>query len=67
MFLLCPTNAKSFEDLLVWQKAHAFVLARDLHYADTSILRPRLDEVSKMLDAYVRGIESNSHDPRSSP
>jgi hypothetical protein len=60
-------NAKSFEDLLVWQKAHAFVLTQDLHYADTSILGPRLDEVSKMLDAYVRGIERNSHDPRSSP
>jgi hypothetical protein len=23
---IIPMNAKSFEDLLVWQKAHAFVL-----------------------------------------
>ena len=26
MFYLITMNAKSFEDLLVWQKAHAFVL-----------------------------------------
>jgi four helix bundle protein len=120
-------KAKSFEDLLVWQKAHAFVLeiyrltdtfpkselfaltsqmrraaisipaniaegfkrrsrpdkirvlniaqgsleesqyyrilALDLHYADTSILRPQLDEISKMLDAYVRAIERDSEAP----
>jgi four helix bundle protein len=124
-------KAKSFEDLLVWQKAHAFVLeiyrltdtfpkselfaltsqmrraaisipaniaegfkrrsrpdkirvlniaqgsleesqyyrilALDLHYADTSILHPQLDEISKMLDAYVRAIERDSDAPRSSP
>jgi four helix bundle protein len=117
-------NAKSFEDLLVWQKAHAFVLeiyrvteafpkselfvltsqmrraaisipaniaegfkkrtrpdkirilniaqgsleesqyyrilARDLNYADTSVLRPHLDEVSKMLESYIRTIERNA-------
>jgi four helix bundle protein len=120
-------KAKSFEDLLVWQKAHAFVLeiyrltdtfpkselfaltsqmrraaisipaniaegfkrrsrpdkirvlniaqgsleesqyyrilALDLHYADTSILHPQLDEISKMLDAYVRAIERDSEAP----
>jgi four helix bundle protein len=123
-------NAKSFEDLLVWQKAHAFVLeiyrftqafpkselftltsqmrraaisipaniaegfkkrtppdkvrvlniaqgsleesqyyrilTNDLHYGDTSILRPQLDEVSKMLDAYIRAIERNARAPGSS-
>jgi hypothetical protein len=42
------------------------ILTRDLHYADTSILRPQLDEVSKMLDAYVRAIERDSTVPRSS-
>jgi four helix bundle protein len=130
MFLSFSMNAKSFEDLLVWQKAHAFVLeiyrltdafpkselfaltsqmrraaisipaniaegfkkrtrpdkirvlniaqssleesqyyrilTRDLHYADTSILRPQLEEVSKMLDAYIRAIERNLNFPRSS-
>jgi four helix bundle protein len=114
-------SAKSFEDLLVWQKAHAYVLdiyrmtehfpknelfgltsqmrraavsvpaniaegfkkrgardkvrvlnigqgsleeslyylilSNDLHYADALSLRPRLDEVSKMLEAYIRAIE----------
>jgi four helix bundle protein len=110
-------SAKTFEDLLVWQKAHAYVLdiykmtegfprselfgltsqmrraavsipaniaegfkkrgIRDkvrilnigqrsleesLYYlilsdADTLALRPRLDEVSKMLEGYVQAIE----------
>jgi four helix bundle protein len=114
-------GAKSFEDLLVWQKAHAFVLdiykmtegfprselfgltsqmrraavsipaniaegfkkrgardkvrllnigqgsleeslyylilSNDLDYADSLTLRPRLDEVSKMLEGYIQGIE----------
>ena len=114
-------SAKSFEDLLVWQKAHAYVLdiykmtegfprselfgltsqmrraavsipaniaegfkkrgmrdkvrvlnigqgsleeslyylilSNDLHYADTLALRPRLDEVSKMLEGYIQAIE----------
>jgi four helix bundle protein len=111
-------KAKSFEDLLVWQKAHAFVLEiyrltdtfpkselfaltsqmrraaisipaniaegfkkrtrpdkiRVLNIAQGSleesqyyrILTRELDEVSKMLDAYVRAIERNSTVPRSS-
>jgi len=43
------------------------ILTRDLHYADTSFLRPQLDEASKMPDAYVRAIERNFHSSRSSP
>lgn len=114
-------SAKCFEDLVVWQKAHAYVLdvykmtenfpkselfgltsqmrraavsvptniaegfkkrgardkvrifnigqgsqdeslyylilSNDLQYADTLSLRPRIDEVSKMLEAYIRAIE----------
>ena len=114
-------SAKSFEDLLVWQKAHAYVLdiykmtesfprselfgltsqmrraaisvpaniaegfkkrgprdkvrvlnigqgsldeslyylilSNDLHYADALTLRPRLDEISKMLEGYIQAIE----------
>jgi four helix bundle protein len=114
-------NARCFEDLMVWQKAHAYVLdvykmtehfpkhelfgltsrrrraavsipaniaegfkkrgprdkvrvlnigqgsleeslyylilSNDLHYADTLTLRPRLDEVSKMLEGYIQAIE----------
>jgi four helix bundle protein len=116
-------RAKSFEDLLVWQKAHAYVLeiyritkafpkselfgltsqmrraatsipaniaegfkkrtprekvrilnmaqgsleesryylilARDLSYAGTGEFRPKLEEVSRMLEAYIRAIETN--------
>ena len=114
-------SAKSFEDLLVWQKAHAYVLdiykmteefpkseffgltsqmrraavsipaniaegfkkrgprdkvrvfnigqgsldeslyylilSNDLHYANALTLRPRLDEISKMLEGYIQAIE----------
>ena len=116
-------KTKSFEDLLVWQKAHAYVLeiyrmtkgfprselfgltaqmrraalsvpaniaegfkkrtprekvrvlniaqgsleesryylilAEDLGYANTPAFRPKLEEVSKMLEAYIRAIETN--------
>jgi four helix bundle protein len=116
-------KAKSFEDLLVWQKAHAYVLeiyritnrfpkselfgltsqmrraaisipaniaegfkkrtprekirvlniaqgsleesryylilAKDLGYSDTTAFRPKLEEISKMLDAYIRAIQAN--------
>lgn len=112
--------AKSFEDLIVWQKAHQFVLstyaytekfpkpemyglvsqlrraavsipaniaegfkrrtkpdkvrlmniaqgsleecqyylilARDLGYGDSAVLKSQLDEVSKLLDAYIRSL-----------
>jgi four helix bundle protein len=114
-------SAKSFEELLVWQKAHAYVLdiykmtenfprselfgltaqmrraavsvpaniaegfkkrgpkdkvrvfnigqgsldgslyylilSNDLDYADALTLRPRLEEVSRMLEAYIQAIE----------
>jgi four helix bundle protein len=116
-------RTKSFEDLLVWQKAHAYVLeiyritkafpkselfgltsqmrraatsipaniaegfkkrtprekvrilniaqasleesryylilAKDLSYADTRVFLPKLEEVSRMLEAYIRAIETN--------
>jgi four helix bundle protein len=114
-------SAKSFEELLVWQKAHAYVLdiykmtenfprselfgltaqmrraavsvpaniaegfkkrgpkdkvrvfnigqgsldgslyylilSNDLHYADALTLRPRIDEIARMLEAYIQAIE----------
>jgi four helix bundle protein len=119
-------SAKSFEELLVWQKAHAYVLdlykmtenfprselfgltsqmrraavsvpaniaegfkkrgprdkvrvlnigqgsldeslyylilSNDLQYSDALTLRPRLDEISKMLEAYVQAIERRNTD-----
>ncbi|MBV8212960.1 MAG: four helix bundle protein [Verrucomicrobia bacterium] len=120
-------RAKTFEDLLVWKKAHAYVLeiyritkefpkseifgltaqmrraavsmpaniaeglkkrtprekirilnisqgsleesryylilAEDLDYANTAVFLPKLEEISKMLEAYIRAIETN-HDIR---
>ena len=32
------------------------ILARDLHYADTKELAAELDEISRMLDSYVRAL-----------
>lgn len=32
------------------------ILARDLGYADTTAMRPQLDEVAKILEAYVSAI-----------
>jgi four helix bundle protein len=121
-------NAKTFEDLLVWKKAHAYVLemyritkgfprneifgltaqmrraavsipaniaegfkkrtprekirilnisqgsleesryylilAADLDYANTAVFLPKLEEISKMLEAYIRPIETNHKIPR---
>ncbi|MGA8659644.1 MAG: hypothetical protein WB586_26275 [Chthoniobacterales bacterium] len=53
-------STKTFEDLIVWQKAHKYVLARDLRYADIRNLRPLLDEASKLPEAYIRGVERNA-------
>ena len=46
---------KSFQDSLVWQKAHQFVLD-DLGYGSALELSPRAEEISKLLDAYSRSI-----------
>jgi four helix bundle protein len=124
-------KAKTFEDLLVWKKAHAYVLeiyritkqfpkseifgltaqmrraavsipaniaegfkkrtprekirvlhisqgsleesryylilAEDLDYANTAVLLPKLEEVSRMLEDYIRAIETNHKIVRGSP
>ena len=121
-------KAKSFEDLLVWKKAHAYafeihritkefprseifgltaqmrraavsvpaniaegfkkrtprekirilnisqgsleesryylILAQDLDYANTGVLQPKLEEISRMLEAYIRAIETAHQIPR---
>ena len=44
--------AKSFQDLLVWQEEHRFVLAA---YSLTKSF-PKSEEISKLLDAYSRSI-----------
>ncbi len=54
--------AKRFEELVVWQKAHQFVLeiylilANDLEYGDVSNLNLLIEEVSKLLEAYSHAI-----------
>jgi hypothetical protein len=35
------------------------ILARDLQYIDPIDLRPSLEEVSRLLEAYIKGIERN--------
>ena len=52
--------AKTFKDLIVWQKAHRFVLAtysliliQDMEYAAITDMEGLLEEVSKLLVAYV--------------
>ncbi|HEY0348711.1 MAG TPA: four helix bundle protein [Pyrinomonadaceae bacterium] len=57
--------AKNFQDLIVWQKAHEFVLsvyrltrtflARDLEYGYDQQMA-QLEEVSKLLDRYCAAI-----------
>jgi len=41
------------------ESQYYLILANDLRYSDTGGYRPRLDEVSKMLEAYIRAIEEN--------
>jgi four helix bundle protein len=120
-------KAKTFEDLLVWKKAHAYVLeiyritkdprseifglsaqmrraavsvpaniakgfkkrtprekirvlnisqasleesryylilAEDLDYANTAVFLPKLEEISRMLEAYIHAVETNHKIPR---
>jgi four helix bundle protein len=42
------------------ESLYYLILSNDLQYADTLSLRPRIDEVSKMLEAYIRAIEHNA-------
>jgi four helix bundle protein len=41
------------------ESRYYLILAKDLDYANTDALLPKLEEVSKMLDAYIRAIETN--------
>lgn len=36
------------------------ILAHDLNYADTLALQPTLEEVSRLLQGYINGLERNS-------
>lgn len=48
-------KSQSFRDVVVWQKAHA--LAHDLSYANTLALQADLEEVSRLLQGYINGLE----------
>jgi four helix bundle protein len=41
------------------ESRYYLILAEDLDYADTAMLLPKLEEVSRMLEAYIRAIETN--------
>jgi four helix bundle protein len=39
---------------------YQLILAHDLHYADTTALQADLEEVSRLLQGYINGLESSS-------
>jgi four helix bundle protein len=41
------------------ESRYYLILAEDLDYANTAVLLPKLEEVSRMLEAYIRAIETN--------
>jgi four helix bundle protein len=41
------------------ESRYHLILAEDLDYANTAVLLPKLEEVSRMLEAYIRAIETN--------
>jgi four helix bundle protein len=41
------------------ESQYYLILTRDLRYGDTGQLRPNLDEISRMPESYVKGIERN--------
>jgi four helix bundle protein len=41
------------------ESRYYLILARDLQYIDPIDLRPSLEEVSRLLEAYIKGIERN--------
>ena len=46
------------------ESRYYLILAEDLDYANIAVLLPKLEEVSRMLDAYIRAIETNHRIPR---
>jgi four helix bundle protein len=40
---------------------YQLILAHDLHYADTTALQADLEEVSRLLQGYINGLERNTH------
>jgi four helix bundle protein len=41
------------------ESGYYLILAEDLDYANTAVLLPKLEEVSRMLEAYIGAIETN--------
>ena len=57
--------AKSFKDLIVWQKSqleesrYYLILANDLKYIETQELVLQLEEVSKILYSYTSKVQAS--------
>jgi four helix bundle protein len=41
------------------ESRYYLILAEDPDYANTAVLLPKLEEISRMLEAYIRAIETN--------
>lgn len=46
------------------ESRYYLILAEDLDYANTAVFLPKLEEISRMLEAYIRGIETDHKIPR---
>jgi four helix bundle protein len=46
------------------ESRYYLILAQDLDYANSGVLQPKLEEISRMLEAYIRAIETNHQIPR---
>ena len=46
------------------ESRYYLILAEDLDYANTAGFLPKLEEISRMLEAYIRAIETNHEIPR---
>ena len=46
------------------ESRYYLILAEDLDYANTAVFLPKLEEISRMLEAYLRAIEINQKIPR---
>jgi four helix bundle protein len=58
-------SAQSFQDLIVWQKAHEFVLAvyrcsNRFPKTESYELTSQLEEVSKLISSYIKRIQERN-------
>ncbi len=51
--------ATNFQNLIVWQKSYAMVLAQDLGYGNATEFAKQAEEVSKSFESYAHSILSS--------